>query len=151
MKKMIMGLCLMAATGVVCAQNAHSSYRQEVPIGVMESFHKDYPDASAVHWNRTDGKWNAEFVKMTEHKSMYACYDTKGRHIDTRMTVAQSAVPTKVIRHLDADYHGRYSHEFTRIERPGKRDLYKVKVKRQGVSGSLYVDDKGHEKDYASR
>jgi AcrR family transcriptional regulator len=56
--------------------------------------------------NRSNGKWNADFVKMTENKGMTACYDTEGRHIDSRMTVAQSAVPTKVINHLDAEYHG---------------------------------------------
>jgi len=153
MKKILMSLCLLSAGSFLCAQDMHSSTRNRtsVPDVVMTSFHHDYPDANAVHWYMKDGKWDAKFHKMDGNVAMTSCYDVKGRRIDSRMPVAQTAVPLKVMHRLNDKYAGIYSHSFTRIERPSKRELYQVKVKEQGKYKTLYLDKKGHERDYASR
>jgi hypothetical protein len=35
----------------------------------------NYPDAHAVHWTMTTGKWDARFHKMDGNMDMAACYD----------------------------------------------------------------------------
>lgn len=147
MKKIILGLSLLTITTLTYA--GVPTPKMIVPSAVKESFRRDYPMASANHWKYTDGKWEANFRNSRE--TMTACYDGKGRHIDSRMPVSQNAVPDKVMHRLNDKYPGSYRHSFTRIERPKKRELYAVKVKRQGTYKTLYIDNKGHERDYASR
>ena len=150
MKKIIIGLCLLSATTFTYAKDKITPERN-VPIHVRETFHKNYPDASAVHWTYMNGRWNANFHKMDGNIDMKACYNTKGHHVDSRYALTQTAVPVKVVEQVDVKYPGRYAHHYTKIERPMKRDLYQVRVKEQGVYKTLYMDRRGHEKDYASR
>ena len=124
---------------------------RNVPVSVKEKFHKDYPDANTVRWTYMNGKWNADFRKMDGNIAMTSCYDGKGHHIDSRVPIARTAVPDKVIHRLNEKYPGQYTHTFTKIERPMKRDLYRVRVKQQGTYKNLYLDRRGHERDYASR
>jgi|SRR5882757_6574126 len=153
MKKIIMGLCLLSATTMMYARDTRdiNTPERNVPMSVKGTFHKNYPDANGVRWTYTEGRWNANFRKMEDNTAMTACYDAKGRHIDSRLPVAQNAVPAKVIHRLNEKYPGQYTHSFTKIERVSKRDLYRVKVKQQGVYKNLYLDKRGHEKEYASR
>jgi hypothetical protein len=149
MKKIILGLCLLTATTLTYAKDRITPERN-VPLHVRETFHKNYPDANAVQWTYMNGKWNANFHKMDGNRDMKACYNAKGHHIDSRYALAQTAVPANVIKKTDVRYPG-YAHHYTKIERPMKRDLYQVRVRKQGVDKILYMDSRGHEKDYASR
>ncbi|MBS1661912.1 MAG: PepSY-like domain-containing protein [Bacteroidetes bacterium] len=149
MKKIILGLGLLASTTLTFA--GVPTPKMIVPSAVKESFHRDYPMAANPHWKYNDGKWETSFRKIDDRSTTTACYDTKGRHIDSRMAVSQNSVPDKVIHRLNDKYPGSYNHQFTRIERPKKRELYAVKVKKQGTYKTLYIDKKGHERDYASR
>jgi len=153
MKKIIIGLCLLSATTFTYANapSARITPERKVPLHVVERFHKNYPDATAVHWTYTSGRWNASFHKMDGNRDMNACYNSKGHHIDSRYALARTAVPNKVVEQVDVRYPGRYEHHYTKIERPMKRDLYRVRVKQQGVYKTLYMDSHGHERDYASR
>ena len=149
MKKIILGLCLITTTGLTFAGTP--TPKMIVPRTVKESFHRDYPRAASEHWKKVDGKWESSFWKTDDKINMTACYDSKGRRIDSRMPVTQAVVPDKVMHRLNDKYAGSYSHRFTRIDRPRKSDLYAVKVKKQGTYKTLYIDKKGHERDYASR
>ena len=150
MKKIIIGLCLLSATTFTYAQDRYTS-EQNVPQHVRETFHKNYPDANAVHWKYMNGRWNANFHKTDGDRDIQACYNSKGHHIDSRYALAPTAVPSKVVEQVDVKYPGRYAHHYTKIERPMKRDLYRVRVKEQGVYKTRYMDSHGHERDYASR
>jgi hypothetical protein len=150
MKKIIIGLCLLSATTLTYAKDRTTPERN-VPMHVRATFHKNYPDANTVHWTYTNGRWNANFHKMDGNVDVNACYDAKGRHVDSKVPLIQTSVPSKVIETVDIRYPGRYSHHYTKIERPMKRDLYRVRVRKQGVYKTLYMDSRGHERDYASR
>lgn len=148
MKKLIIGLFLISATTMTYAMNTPE---RNVPTPVKEKFHKDYPDARAVQWKYTDGRWNASFRKPDGNMDMMSCYNSKGHHIDSRVPIARTAVPDKVMHRLNEKYPGQYTQHYTKIERPMKRDLYKVRVKHQGAYKDLYLDKRGHEREYASR
>jgi hypothetical protein len=149
MKKIILGLCLITSTVIVFAGAPRP--KMIVPGSVRESFHRDYPEASASNWKMVNGKWETSFRKMDDHRMVTACYNGKGHRIDSRMGIAQNAVPDKVMHRLNERYPGSYRHDFTKIDRARKGDLYAVKVRKQGVYRTLYMDKKGHERDYASR
>jgi hypothetical protein len=148
-KNLIIGVCLVSASTVTYAQGMHSSHERAVPASVKESFHKDYPDADATNWKYVNGRWNADFRKMNENVSMAACYDGKGRRIDSRIPVAQNAVPEKVVNRVNQRFPGR-DYRFTKIDRRGKRDLYMVRVKQRSGYKTLYLDHRGRETSYAA-
>ncbi|HEY4112288.1 hypothetical protein [Puia sp.] len=141
MKKIILGLGLLCAgTGL---------FARDVPQSVKDRFIRDYPNTSAIHWKMVNGRWDASF--RSNGNMMMACYDAKGHHIDSRMPVTQSVVPDKVIHQLRNKYPGEQAHSFTRIDRPHKRDLYKVNITHRGTARTIYMDKNGHQRDYASR
>jgi hypothetical protein len=149
MKKIILGLCLLSATTLMCA-SAHAMDEVRVPVKVKAEFHHEYKHVSNVNWAMKDGRYEVSFLKDGK-TDMLARYEGTGHRIDTRVAVAQSAMPVKAVGHLEEKYHGTYTHTYTRIERPWKMDLYMVKVKDKGTYVPVYVDKNGHEHDYASR
>jgi hypothetical protein len=148
MKKIILGVCLLSASTLMCTAVYASD--MTAPFKVRSAFHHEYKDATAPVWILKEGKWDVSF-KKGGNVSMTASYNWSGHRIDSWMAVEQSAVPTKVIDQLKDKYPEGYSHEFTKIQRPWKRDLYLAKVKEKGSFKSLYLDKNGHEFDYASR
>ncbi|HET6255694.1 MAG TPA: hypothetical protein VFE32_16575 [Puia sp.] len=149
MKKIILGLCLSSAATLMCA-SVHAMDDVRVPVKVRAEFHHEYKHVSAVNWTLKDGRYDVSFRKDGKTDLM-ARYDGTGHRIDTRENVAQNAMPVKAVGHLEEKYHGAYSHTYTRIHRPWKKDLYMVKVKDKGSYVPVYVDKDGHEHGYASR
>ncbi|HUB61169.1 MAG TPA: hypothetical protein VL978_10725 [Puia sp.] len=149
MKKIILGLCLLSATVLLCA-SARAMDVVTVPVKVRAEFHHEYKHVSNVKWMMKDGRYDVSFLKDGK-TTLMARYDGTGHRIDTREPIAQSAMPEKAVGHLEEKYHGAYMHTYTRILRPWKKDLYMVKVKDKGMYVPVYVDKDGHEHDYASR
>jgi hypothetical protein len=148
MKKIIIGFCLVCTGGVLYAGGLAPV--GTVPNRVRQAFHHQYPHAATEHWQQTNGKWEASFISPETNTTTLARYDFSGHHVNSRVEIGQSAMPAKVIDRLNEKYPG-YDHSFTRIERPWKRDLYKVKVKEKGTYKTLYLDKTGHERDYPSK
>ena len=149
-KSTFLGICLVAASSVMYAQGMHSTHNK-VPNSVTERFHKDYPDANKTNWSYTNGKWNADFRRTGNNEKMMACYNEKGHRLDSRISVAETSVPSKVRARIHDKYPGDYAHNYRKIDRPWKGDLYQVRVKEHGVYKTQYFDKRGHERDYASR
>jgi hypothetical protein len=151
MKKIILGLCLLTTTGIMYAGT--SAVPGNVPLKVRQAFHREYKhvDVSTAHWQQSDGKWEASFISPETNTNALARYDFSGHHVNSRIELKQDAMPAKVIDRLNEKFPNHYEHSFTRIERPWKKDLYKVKVKEKGTSRTLYLDKMGNEKDYAGR
>lgn len=149
MKKIIMGLCLLSAIALMCA-SAHAMDEVRVPVKVKAEFHHEYKNVSNVAWTMKDGRYCVSF-REDGKRDLLARYNVTGRRIDTRETIAQSAMPVKAVGHLEEKYHGAYTHTYTKIHRPWKKDLFMVQVKDKGTYVPVYVDKDGHEHDYASR
>ena len=158
MKKIIMALCVLSTTTLICAASAYSMpvtgstpvAGVNVPGKVKSAFHHEYKDATSPVWAMKNGKWDVSFRKDGA-TDMTACYSWSGHRIDSKMPVSESAVPDRVINKLKDRYPGEFSHNFTKIDRPWKMDLYMVKVDQKGSHKSLYLDKWGHEHDYASK
>ena len=156
MKKIIMALGVLTTTTLMCAAAPSGTpvNGTNAPYKVRSAFHHEYKDAASPVWTAKDGKWDVNFHRDNDKgvaTEMTACYTWSGHRIDTRMPVDQNALPIKVIDRLKDKYRGVYSHTFTKIERPWKRDLYMVKVDEKGSRRALYMDKYGHEHDYVSR
>lgn len=149
MKKIILGLCLLSATMLLCA-SVQAMDEVRVPLKVRAEFHHEYKHVSDVNWTMKDGHYDVRFKK--DGTEMMARYEGTGHRIDTREAVAQSAVPEKTVGHLEQKYAGSFSHSYTRINRPWKKDLYMVNVKdSKGKNIPVYVDKNGREHEYSSR
>src|SRR5580700_2133772 len=149
MKKIILGLCLLSATTLMCA-SARAMDELRVPVKVKAEFHHEYRHVSNVRWTMNDGRSCVRF-RQDGKTDLLARYEGTGHRIDTRETIAQSAMPVKVVGHFEEKYPGAYTHTYTKIHRPWKRDLFMVKVKDKAGYVPVYVDKDGHEHDYASR
>jgi hypothetical protein len=149
MKKIIMGLCLLSATTLIFA-SVHAMDEVRVPVKVKAEFHHEYKHVSNVNWAYKDGRYLVNF-RQDGKTDMLARYEGTGHRIDTREPIAQSAMPVKAVGHLEEKYRGSYTHTYTRIHRPWRRDLYEVKVKDKGNYVPVYVDKDGKEHDYAGR
>ena len=149
MKKIIVGICLLSSATLMCA-TAKAMDEVRVPVKVKAEFHHEYKHVSNVNWTMKDGRYLVNFRK-DGNEDMVARYNGTGHRIDTREEIAQSAMPEKAVGHLEEKYHGGYTHTYTRIRRPWRRDLYMVKVKDKGSYVPVYVDKDGHEHDYTSR
>ena len=150
MKKILLGLCFLTASTLMCA-SARAMDEVRVPVKVKAEFHHEYKHVTEIAWTYNDGRYVVSFKKEGKPESMMARYNGYGHRIDTRVAVEQSEMPVKAVGHLEEKYRGSYTHQYTRIERPWKRDLYMVKVKDKGNFVPVYVDKDGHEHDYASR
>ncbi|HXD76599.1 MAG TPA: hypothetical protein VN616_02265 [Puia sp.] len=148
MKKIILGICVLSACALMCA-SARAMDPVRVPLKVRAEFHHEYKNVSGVSWKVRDGRYDVSFRK--DGSDEMARYDNTGHRIDTRAEVPQASMPVKAIGHLEKKYPGEYSHTYTRIARPWKKDLYMVKVKDHGTYRSVYVDKNGHEHQYMSR
>ncbi|HTR28446.1 MAG TPA: hypothetical protein VMH27_04205 [Puia sp.] len=149
MKKIILGLCLLSASSFVCL-SVRAMDDVRVPVKVRAEFHHEYKHVSNVSWAMNDGRYEVRFRKDGT-TDMVARYEGTGHRIDTREPIAQSAMPVKAVGHLEEKYGKSYTHTYTRIHRPWKKDLYMVKVKDGGKNFPVFVDKDGHEHDYGSR
>ena len=149
MKKIIMGLCLLSATALVCA-NVNAMDPVKVPLKVRAEFHHEYKHVSNVNWTTKEGRYVVDFRKDGK-EDMEARYGGTGHRIDTREQIAQTSMPEKAVGHLQEKYGDTYTHKYTKINRPWKRDLYMVKVKDSGKNFPVYVDKDGHEHDYSGQ
>jgi hypothetical protein len=150
MKKIILGLCLLTTTTLLCA-TARAMDEVRVPVKVKAEFRHEYKHVSSVTWEYRDGRYFVSFHKEGHPQMMTARYNMTGHRIDTRMEVAQNAMPVKAVGHLEEKYRNSYSHKYMKIERPWAKDLYMVKVKDKGSYVPVYVDKDGNEHDYARR
>ena len=148
MKKIIFGCCLMSASLLIYTA-AGAMDPVKVPMKVKAVFHHEYKDAQDVSWTRDNRDYDVSFRKGRTRET--AQYDWTGHRLDTRVAVPENAMPDKVVGHLDAKYHGKYSHSGTKIERPLKKDIYMLKVHEKGRSVPVYMDKNGHEHGYARR
>lgn len=146
MKKIIAGCCLLSA-GLLISASAGAMDPVKVPMKVKAVFHHEYKDASNVNWTADNRDYDVSFRKNGTQET--ARYDWTGHRLDTRVAVPENAMPDKVLSHMDKKYHGSYSHDGTKIERPWKKDLYMVKVHHKGKSVPVYMDKKGHEQQYS--
>ena len=151
MKKIILGLCLLSATTLLCVASVNAMDEVRVPVKVKAEFHHEYKHVSNVAWALRDGRYEVNFQKDGRPGTMCARYNGNGHRIDTRITVAQTDMPVKAVGHLEEKYRGSYTHKYMKIERPWKKDLYMVQVKDKGSYVPVYVDKDGREYDYASR
>ena len=123
------------------------------PEEVVQSFHKDYPNASKAHWVKTHGQWSANFNDEGEqgYGEMIAHYDGHGRHIGSYIPYDRKDVPQPVLDRVENKYHGGHSYEFTRVESDGDHGYFEVRMHYRGKNKTIYLDEEGNEHDYHHR
>jgi hypothetical protein len=131
------------------ASFAFSQREYTPPTAVSEAFHKEYPKSTGVHWTRSASEWRVEFDdKDFDNGESVALFDAAGRHLETQIPYNEGDVPKDVRENMKKRYPGADDYEYTRIDRPGQKPLYKARFRNKKAYSTTYVDDKGERRDY---
>ncbi|HLX93044.1 MAG TPA: PepSY-like domain-containing protein [Puia sp.] len=119
------------------------------PTAVREAFQKEYPKSTPSHWTRSSAGWSVEFDdKDFDNGESTARFDSRGRHLETQIPYDEGDVPKEVKDHMKQHYPDADNYEYTRIDRPGEKPLYKAKFRHKKAYSTTYVDDRGEQRDY---
>jgi hypothetical protein len=119
------------------------------PKAVSESFQKEYPHSSPSHWTHSTTGWSVEFEdKDFDNGEVTAHFDSRGRHLETQIPYDDGDVPSAVKDNLHKRYPGSDHYEYTRIDRPGNKPLYKARFMHKKKYTSEYVDQEGGHRNY---
>src|ERR1700730_16096411 len=144
MKKTIVTILFGMGVFFAFSQNGHNP-----PENVRNYFQKEYPKSKPTSWTQTKTGWNADFEdKDHDNREANAHFDTKGRHIDTQVPYDNKDVPAPVAKNVKSKYPGSDNLEYTRIDKPGETGVYKVNLSHKGTKKTVYMDNKGQEKNY---
>jgi len=147
MKTAILTLVFVAITSFAFSQNDMNPPRR-----VRESFQRTYPQSKPSHWSFSSSGWNVVFEdRDNDNGEVTARFDGKGRHIDSRIVYDNNDVPAPVKENLHRKYDGADNYEFTRIDRPGKEDIYQARFRHHQKHKTRYLDETGQEKEFHDR
>jgi hypothetical protein len=144
MKTKILTLVFVAITSSAFSQNDMNPPRR-----VRESFQKEYPQSQPSHWRFTAGNWNVVFEdRDNDNGQVTAHFDSRGRHVDSHIRYDENDVPAPVKDNLRQKYDGSDNYEYTRIDRPGREDIYQARFRHHKKYRTVYLDETGREKEY---
>lgn len=131
---------------------AFSQNESVPPSNVRESFVKEYPNSQSPGWTHNSQGWTVNFEDKDHNDGeVVAHFDPRGRHLDSYIPYADGDVPNPVLKRLHSRYPGAEGYEYTRIDRDGRPDLYRVQVRNHSRTHILYVDEKGRDREYQNR
>jgi hypothetical protein len=143
-----------SASIILCLVIFSAAISQEgrPPARVRESFRKMYPQSQPRTWHHENSGWSVIFEdRDNDNGEVTAHFDSRGRHVDTHVYYSGEDVPGLVIDHMHQRYSGADNYQFTHIERHRGGDLYQVHFRHKQRSRTVYLDDRGDEKQYHDR
>src|SRR5665213_190292 len=131
---------------------AFSQDRNGPPDNIRQSFQKQYPQSQPNQWKHTGGSWNVNFEDRDhDNGESTAHFDRTGRHVDTHIPYDNQDVPAPVMDRMQNRYPGSDSYAFTRIERGDGHPVFQVHFRHRRKFRTLYVDERGRERQYQDR
>jgi hypothetical protein len=147
MKKSLFTILLGFGVVFGFTQNHHTP-----PKNVSQSFQKEYPQSKPSQWNQSNGGWSVSF-KDNDHNNgeATAYFDASGKYEETHIPYDKQDVPSTVKNHVQSSYGASDKYDYTRIDNPDGKSVYKTQVKHKNQNKTIYLDNDGHEKDYQGR
>ena len=144
MKKYFIALLFGVVVSFAFPQSSHHP-----PRAVSESFQKEYPHSTPSHWSHSATGWSVDFDdKDFDNGEVTAHFDSRGKHLETQIPYDDGDVPAPVKDNLRKQYPGSDHYEYTRIDRPGNKPVYKARFMHENKYKSTYVDQNGERQNY---
>lgn len=128
---------MLAMTMPVLAQDIRSN---QVPSIVLNSFKKEFPQASGVDWEMKNGIYEVEFeIKRLDH---HLWLDAQGELVKHEQEIKARDLPAKIRQKIRSSYKGYRITEADQLTLPD-RTLYKLELKTLTKEMNLVVDGEG--------
>lgn len=137
MKHLIIISAILLSTNLLSAQDLSSA---DVPSVVKNSFHKNFPKADHVEWERKGDTYNAEFdINWRDHEVWIS---RTGAILKYKKELKASELPSAVTAQIKQNY-GSYRIDDVDQYEVNKRFYYKVELKKHDEERKILFDQKG--------
>ncbi|MFL5789750.1 MAG: hypothetical protein ACJ748_16940 [Flavisolibacter sp.] len=110
------------------SNGSYSAY-SNLPVNVRSSFERDYPSASNVNWQQSNGWWHATY--MNNGQAMHTYYNSAGLTYNVALPVIETQVPADIISKVENTY-GPNVYDITRIKGQDNQDAYLIRILDNG-------------------
>lgn len=121
MKKLIITLMLAVVTGGIMAFASGNPVTEKV----LESFQKEFPRISEVHWVDGDNFYRADFVMNTQHVSAF--FSAEGELMGLTRYISSLQLPLNLMSELKNQYENYWITDLFEVNKDGST-LYYVTI-----------------------
>ena len=109
---------------IIFAQKMHEN---NVPGNVKSTFHKKYPTATEIKWDKEGENYEASFnINKTDNSVLM---NVQGNIIETEVEIESSQLPKGVLEYIRTHYIGKKIKESTKITDEKGAEFYEVEIK----------------------
>ena len=108
------------------AQNIKKTGANKIPPTVVNAFHKDFPAAKDVEWEKEGANYEAGFVLNKQEIS--ALYDGAGKKLETEQEIATAQLPAGAMNYIKTKKLGNIK-EGSKIVKNNGAVEYEAEVK----------------------
>ena len=122
---------------------AHYSFAQKmlyknVPANLKSTFQKNYPEATAVKWDKEDKMYEASFKLNNIDNSVLM--DSKGNIVETEVKTDLDKIPKVILAYVKSKYDAKKPNGAAIITNSKGKITYEVEMK----GTDLIFDEKGN-------
>ncbi|MEO6583553.1 MAG: PepSY-like domain-containing protein [Ferruginibacter sp.] len=124
MKKFAITIVAMFFAALAFAQKMQE---KNVPANLKSSFHKMYPTAKDVKWDKEGEKYEASFDLNKKDNSVLM--DAQGNILETEVEMELNQLPTGILEYVKSHYAGKKAKEGAKITDAKGIVTYEVEIK----------------------
>jgi len=119
---------LIGITGLISFGSfAQKLKEKEVPTAVVSTFHKQFPQAKELKWEKENGNYEVEFdLNKTETSALF---DGTGKLLETETEIQINQLPDGILSHVKANYKGQKIKEAAKITDSNGVVMYEAEIK----------------------
>lgn len=107
-----------------CAQKTKE---KDIPAAVTSAFHKNFPKAEELRWDKEGSNYEASFEWNEVDQSVL--FDAQGNTLETEMEIAQNELPKAALDYVAAHYNGKTVKEAAKITDVSGKVTYEAEIK----------------------
>ena len=137
MKNLKLEAVLLFASGVAMAQDLNPT---DVPSNLINSFNKEYANATDVEWERDTENYKVDFD--VDHIDHEVWYNVSGTVVKKEQDIAEASLPKAVRDAISAKYSGYRVDDVEKVCQ-NNTTSYQVELEKTGEDLHLIFDENG--------
>lgn len=118
---------MLAIACLLTSSFAQTLMVKDVPAAVTKTFTKTHPKVDTVQWSKTGDTYKASYQLKMQDISI--TYSAAGKLKETESEISVAALPTEVIKYINANYPGDFVKSSSKITSAKGKVTYAVKIK----------------------